>query len=1005
MADAARGDGSNWPATLLVIFAGVGVLGRTEPWNAITSVSGDTGGAQVAWEESPVGGTPTRLWEDPLRPRKASPKALVPAGVGDAGSYQVVAVCLPGGFGVESVELRQRMRFAVHSGFGASGYLPVLGARVARCSNSEVGAAYEWCAPEQDMPQEESEAPGTGRGHSPVLLVWIDEQWAQSVSPQQRVVDAVRAVERDCGLLDAEGRRRGSDPIRVIGPTNSDELLELVTELEKPAEAASYCLWFSPRATIPLETPASPVGLAEPQPVAAGAPWYVDPIRLEAAWRAHAAESARPEFARFLRGDTGTSDSLRRYDVRPSESDAVSVPDGEPEGVTSGAEREPEVWSRRIPALVRTIAPDDLVAERLVEELCLRRGDDLVTGDILLVVEQNTAFGRAWAGHLRDHLPAQSKAARIDVVHYPRGLDGVAWDGVKVAGPADDARSLDLASGSRHLDHLRRLQTRIAERGHDVVAVGVFGTDVYDKIRVLRALRPVVPDATFFTSDLDAVLLHPRHLPWTRNLLVASSHGLEPPTREQLLARNAAELEDVLCDHLPQVQPPFRDNYQSSVFVATQRALAVDSGLPVLPVGKEARVYEISNDGAIALDDPHGGGRSLWLLVVATMVVVVLTFLVFTRRGELAHMIDRRPRLFFGTLALTVVLPLVLGLLIESGARDPEGEPFAFAAGISIWPTEILRLGCCLLAVWFTLLALCRVERTETRVGERYGLHRSARKGWAVPSSSVEVWAMHRYPRSRFWSRFSPPVRRLLRAVGLAVVAFFCALLLMLLLGRPVAPARGGFARGLDLAVVVASVGAMQILLFLVFDLCRSTSRLLQDLGEHLDRWPDNDEHARRIGLDAAEAARVDYLRITRELTSSAQSAVFFPAVVILFMVLSRNVVFDAWTWPSGLIVVVGASALITLAGSLILGWTARRIRDEVVVFLDERQRVIKAQPDTGLRVSHLKELRDEFGSMEGSAFATLGSHPAVRALLIPTGGIGGITLIEWVSRMREFGG
>ena len=131
----------------------------------------------------------------------------------------------------------------------------------------------------------------------------------------------------------------------------------------------------------------------------------------------------------------------------------------------------------------------------------------------------------------------------------------------------------------------------------------------------------------------------------------------------------------------------------------------------------------------------------------------------------------------------------------------------------------------------------------------------------------------------------------------------------------------------------------------------------------------------------------------------------FFPAVVILFMVLSRNAVFDAWTWPAGLVVVVGASAVITLTGSLMLGWTARQIRDEVVVFLDERQRVIKAQPDSGLRVGHLKELRDEFASLEGSAFATLGSHPAVRALLIPTGGIGGITLIEWLSRMREFGG
>ena len=77
------------------------------------------------------------------------------------------------------------------------------------------------------------------------------------------------------------------------------------------------------------------------------------------------------------------------------------------------------------------------------------------------------------------------------------------------------------------------------------------GSDVYDKLLILRALRPQFPNALFFTTDLDAQLLHPADFRWTRNLIVASSFGLD------------------LNRKLPGKIPPFRGNYQTSIFLST----------------------------------------------------------------------------------------------------------------------------------------------------------------------------------------------------------------------------------------------------------------------------------------------------------------------------------------------------------------------------------------------------------------------------------------------------
>ena len=71
----------------------------------------------------------------------------------------------------------------------------------------------------------------------------------------------------------------------------------------------------------------------------------------------------------------------------------------------------------------------------------------------------------------------------------------------------------------------------------------------------MEVLRPEFPNANFFTTDLDALLLPDKKSHYTRNLLVASSYGLKlDPGMEA----------DI---------PDFRNSYQTSIFVSATRAI------------------------------------------------------------------------------------------------------------------------------------------------------------------------------------------------------------------------------------------------------------------------------------------------------------------------------------------------------------------------------------------------------------------------------------------------
>jgi hypothetical protein len=151
---------------------------------------------------------------------------------------------------------------------------------------------------------------------------------------------------------------------------------------------------------------------------------------------------------------------------------------------------------------------------------------------------------------------------------YMRGIDGqISKDNEKAMAPEASPQSskkgsrpegIEKPAGNSQFDYLRRLardlkgiDVDLRKEGGSIKAIGVLGYDIYDKLLVLQAVYDLFPGAIFFTTDLDARYLHPDELQWTRNLVIASSFGLN------------------LHPDLQKNAPPFRDSYQTSLFFTT----------------------------------------------------------------------------------------------------------------------------------------------------------------------------------------------------------------------------------------------------------------------------------------------------------------------------------------------------------------------------------------------------------------------------------------------------
>ncbi len=520
-------------------------------------------------------------------------------------------------------------------------------------------------------------------------------------------------------------------------------------------------------------------------------------------------------------------------------------------------------------------------------------------------------FRRAFAselGNTASGLKAEIKRWETPNLHgfaFTRGLDGKSLRQEKSAtnkdarqtkdgdaAKAPQADDYEQSNGTSQRDYVRRLAEEIAARDaalkascrRDAIgihAIGILGSDFYDKLMLLQTLRARFPNTLFFTTGLDARLLDRQNTAFTRNLIIAS------------------QFDTALAPAIQRYIIPFRDSGQSALFLASSLAL-LNANVADRPestreldrlIGRWSkpgpRVFEIglaqthplnpfsaadqcrmaasseSADNLFGCLDVHPPRTPLRGGALKSAVALIFVLIAVYLLGATVWAPAQRGAFFviLGAGMLLLILPLAIFGILSQLASFWREEPLAWLDGVSIWPGLWLRwvaliLGLCMLALVGRL-----IMRSVIETGRQFDLT-------SLPPAPLPTW------RHRCWRTLQLTreiLQRRLRAallggqagaplrpaqeawvlfkIGIApgpqsLIGCIWAVLVQLVIFRvwyshpSLVPIRGPLSTTLFTIVATANGFFFLLLLFLSLSTALRLKVLARDLSRITSNWP-----------------------------------------------------------------------------------------------------------------------------------------------------------------------
>lgn len=1034
----------NFNHLLLVLLAGTLFVSQT-PFHESRPGKAETSPHSV----QPI---PARTWQDPfeevdkyIEEHKKDTKDLDEqlgslrdsikdkASANGLDKINVVAVMLPGAPHFEDSEMRRRLRYAVLSGFNAAlRYMPETPEHIYffLTKEAEEGpkssrVAYEWLVykpTDHKVPSTVVEDKDVERRYErpPVLLLWLNGE-DFSITPHKKLKDLIGALASQ-----QKNSKSKIGQVSILGPFDSDGLQDLVREVSKDTRDDKSCektnddfcyAYFSPSATMQESN---------------------------------------------LLIDVPESNDLQHY-----------------------------LYNRGL-SFLRVTATDQDLAKAVKAELKLRGIEPSEKDRILLVGEWDSLYdwhlSNTFAGTLLDGRGKYCRGNVNEIVQdfnavyahstqcvfrasYLRGLDGEkqiasgskkSSSGQKDAGEAirREGERIETASGDSQFDYVRRmaaqiekLDRKIRDGGdwslyhevHVIKAIGILGSDVYDKLLISEALHNKFPDAVFFTNGMDARFLEPEHNEWARNMVMASSFGLQ------------------LDRFLQKDIPPFRDNTQTAFFLAAEMALARqfngkdnegayenrylqfrDDLKPLLRTSGQteydrllsnARIFELGRTQAFDLSPSNlacAPGKTclhpepdkqdwncLYLVVIIVVVWIVLLFVrpsrqflgrvsgfyfsagmaaIFTAclvlaliggtasEGNFQHLQtycmlisfllaityilfisfvtikdeklpiarnspSRREKFFnlniLLSLASLALALLVIGYFVQPQGRLDGGEPYALLEGLSMWPSQAIRLVAVVLAGYFTIEAMRFPKEFTNWLKKHFCLRgleerrtrqhsRGAMQNYALLHEWVD-WRVFKRKRNLIWG---------------TVILFIVELFTLWSFGVPNVPSRGDSIYSLNLILLQGLlVPAALILLVVVSDTLITAVNLVEqcfpdDVENSAAKWPPITlkKYATRFNLphDRNDLGEWVGMRFIIGLTGHIYRIIGYPLVIALLTVLACFSYFDNWEMPVYIKLSIGLCLVWLLFWDHRLKITADKARESALKSL--RARVIRYQ-------------------------------------------------------------
>ncbi len=932
-----------------------------------------------------------RLWQDPFaaveKQEKLSDQAVAPAKETLPAPHTpqalhkriktlhdkvtVVATSVFGGSFDEAAESRRRTRFAVVSALGAHDYSPENADAIGyfritlpKPNAVNLTVPYEWFKKRDES--------------SNVLVLWLNEDILSTTRP----LNELHHLFNELKPPDlAKGLR-----VKLIGPAGSATLAALVREnkldlkLEPIAQNSS--------STIEVFSSSATISSCDLKTSTSGA------SNDKLSWSCF-----------MMKNPTQLKDLTTLPIIRTTGTDDVL-----------SAALLWELWQRGVNR--------DSLRERIWATFAKGPGDTSFPRSckdgLVLISEWDTEYGRTLSQNLNDGFSARCGTSATPPVRkftYLRGLDGVLPDIDKSGGKAppknENSKSKDLraqledtppehAEGRSQFDYLRRLADEIDRLDHDkdffaengVKAIGIVGSDVYDKLLILQALRSRFKDKIFFTTDLDARYLHADQKDWARNLVVASNFGLS------------------LRPALQYFTLPFRDSYQTATYLATQMALEnqpFDHWTGTMKEWLRPQLFEIGRTEAVHLASPsverlrewiksdHGKdptdaakdskctrdlakcesiepdwpsrGLSLehpWATSFMVWLGLLLVALASRRLQEAMrtacnasapeHAATRATLSWvIGAVVVVLIILTVVWWLINDSIAHGVGEPFVWLEGISVWPSLVVRF----LGV-MTMLALCyvflkRIQQQEKSISTRFEftlphtwtLARSRRSALRTgPHLDLESFDRDGKADQKpagaaveivtLWQNY-------LRATRWREMAGWVLSSMLLVgglgftafsvFGKSAFPHRGQLVETLHYILVFLNGPVLWLVIFWVSYETRACARFIETLSSVPKIWPTVLLNREETATGVPRAHLDDHLAFQLILlaTQRIHWLIYLPFIQILFMVVSRSDIFDTMDFPLALVFVTGLALAFALHSAVLLRRSAESARSTAI--------------------------------------------------------------------------
>lgn len=434
---------------------------------------------------------------------------------------------------------------------------------------------------------------------------------------------------------------------------------------------------------------------------------------------------------------------------------------------------------------------------------------------------------------------------------------------------------------------------------------------------------------------------------------------------------------------------------------------------------------------------------ALWMVCAVLLFLLWAPALALSRptRRRMRRLVSRGNRrwrriaLVTSVLIVQVSVPLIMALSWPAFAHwlTDGGKPISFSEGISIWPTEAIRLLTLLLCGYLVCRGWTALQRNLDQISLDLRIGKTRRQLVAEQDRQDEslVWwqrIANMFFLSRpyagplpadaasdprmtagtmeFWKRFIVQNRTSSRFVRSAACVAAMTLLGSLLYGAldesPGVPVRGGISDTIHKGLAFLLFLAANFLTFCVADATLLCARLVRELRWRSTNWPERSLHWFQSRLGALPPALTDHwidLQFIAQRTRCVTGLVYYPFIVLSLVPISRSAVFDNWRMPLALPLMTILSLGVVLACVVALRQLAESSRTHALVAVKEARlraqaRDAKDEPppqQLELLQRHIEELRE-------GAFAPFTQQPLLKALVMPFATWGGTALLDYMA-------